>query len=72
MLYTGGEFYEHSGVPVEVVDTVGAGDAFTAALAVGLLEGRTPEDTNRFANRVASFVCTCPGATPDLSGFMED
>jgi fructokinase len=72
VLYTGGEFYQHAGVPVDVVDTVGAGDAFAAALAVGLLEGRSPEDTNRLANRVASFVCSRPGATPDLSGLAED
>ncbi len=72
VLYEGGEFFQHSGVPVDVVDTVGAGDAFTAALAVGLLEGRSPEDTNDFANRVASYVCSQAGATPDLSELAKD
>jgi fructokinase len=71
VLYQGGEFFQHAGVSVDVVDTVGAGDAFTAALAVGLLEGRSPEDTNDFANRVASYVCSQAGATPDLSELAE-
>ena len=55
---------------VKVVDTVGAGDAFTAALILGLLNNRgTKEEAElqnlvSFANRVAGFVCTQPGATP--------
>ncbi len=52
--------------PVTVVDTVGAGDAFTAALLVGLLYGQPLEDAARKANAVASFVCTQAGATPTL------
>lgn len=48
------------------VDTVGAGDSFTAALAVGLLLGRDLDTINEDANRVAAFVCTRAGATPQL------
>ena len=35
------EWFDHPGVPTEVVDTVGAGDAFTAAVTLGLLAGWT-------------------------------
>jgi len=66
LLYSGGRSCEHEGYPTEVVDTVGAGDAFSAALTVGLLQGTDVSEINDFANRVASFVCSQPGATPRL------
>ena len=50
-----------------VVDTVGAGDAFTAALLVGVLHDHSLDETNRRANAVAAYVCSQPGATPPLS-----
>ena len=52
--------------PVKVADTVGAGDAFTGALAVGLLKDRPLRVIHRHAARVAAYVCTQPGATPRL------
>jgi len=52
--------------PAKIADTVGAGDAFTAAVAVGLLRGDGLEQINAHANRVASFVCSQDGATPKL------
>ena len=54
------------GQKVRVVDTVGAGDAFTAAVAVGLLGGEDLDTVHRHAARVAAFVCTRAGATPDV------
>jgi fructokinase len=54
---------ELPGVPVQVVDTVGAGDAFTAAMTLGLLAGHNIETINRNAMAVASYVCSQPGAT---------
>lgn len=51
---------------IKIVDTVGAGDAFTAALAVGLLKGYDLDTINHQGNRVAGYVCTQSGATPAM------
>jgi fructokinase len=61
-----GEISDLPGIPTEVRDTVGAGDAFTAALTLGLLQGRSLEEINRHASRIAAYVCTQPGAAPRL------
>lgn len=52
------------GVSVSIQDSVGAGDAFTAAIAIGMLQGHNLEQLNANANTVAAFVCTQAGATP--------
>jgi fructokinase len=52
--------------PVKVVDTVGAGDSFTAALVLGLLHKMDLDEINTIANEVARYVCSQPGATPIL------
>ncbi len=54
------------GNQVAVVDTVGAGDAYTAVLAFGILHKMPLEWINRTANRVAAYVCSQAGATPLL------
>lgn len=54
------------GLPTEIADTVGAGDAFTAVLAMGLLAGLELDVIGTHANRVASYVCTQHGATPTM------
>lgn len=57
----------HSVVPpaVEIADTVGAGDSFTAAFTVSYLRGDSIEEAHRLAGEVASYVCTKSGAMPD-------
>jgi fructokinase len=52
--------------PVKVVDTVGAGDSFTAALILGLLRRIDLDEINVLANEVARYVCAHAGATPSL------
>jgi fructokinase len=52
--------------PVKVVDTVGAGDSFTAAMVMGLLRKMDLDEINAIANEVARYVCSQPGATPAL------
>jgi len=55
-------------VPViEVVDTVGAGDSFTAILVAGVLNGLPLKKTHKAATEIAAYVCTQHGATPKLS-----
>lgn len=49
---------------VAVVDTVGAGDAFTAAFVAGLLNGRSVRDAHQLAVDVSAYVCTQYGAMP--------
>jgi len=71
VLFTKDGVFEHAGVPVDVVDTVGAGDAFTAALVMGLLAGRPLDEINDRANRLAAFVCSQPGATPPLPAHLR-
>jgi fructokinase len=66
LLLADGAWADEPGRPVAVADTVGAGDSFTAALALGLLAGHPPAAVNAFANEVARFVCSRPGATPAL------
>jgi len=51
---------------VNVVDTVGAGDAFTAVLIMGLLRGLPLKKIHENATEIAAFVCTQKGATPKL------
>ncbi len=53
-----------------VVDPVGAGDAFCAALAVGLADGQTLRESAPRAARVAAFVVSQRGATPSLPAGM--
>lgn len=67
LLYHQGHWCECSVRPANIADTVGAGDAFTAALVKGLLQGMPPDRINTAANEVARYVCTCVGATPPLS-----
>ena len=57
---------EQPAAPTVVCDTVGAGDSFTAALAMGLLRKLPLQQVHAFASAVASYVCSQPGATPSL------
>lgn len=55
----------------EIVDTVGAGDSFTAAIVMGLLRLEDLDRLHARAARLASFVCTQHGATPQIpSGLL--
>lgn len=51
---------------VDVADTVGAGDSFTAAFTAALLSGADVTKAHRLAVRTSAYVCTQHGATPAL------
>ncbi|CAK0752448.1 hypothetical protein CVIRNUC_002147 [Coccomyxa viridis] len=50
----------------KVVDTTGAGDCFTGAYAVGILEGKAPEEALKFAAAASALCVGRPGAMPSL------
>lgn len=52
---------------VEVVDTVGAGDAFSGAFIYSVLTGKTLRQAHERAVKTAAFVCTRAGAWPEYS-----
>lgn len=66
VLCRGNERSECPGFPTTVADTVGAGDSFTAALIMGLLNHYPLDAINERASKIAAFVCSQPGATPEL------
>ena len=66
ILVSTGAVCESPAQRTEVRDTVGAGDAFTAALLVGLLNRRPLAEVSERANAVAAYVCSQPGATPAI------
>lgn len=51
---------------VEVADTVGAGDSFTAAFIAGILKGKPVSEAHSCAVRTSAYVCTQKGAMPLL------
>ena len=51
---------------VDVADTVGAGDSFTAAFCTAMLKGAPVAEAHRLAVEVSAFVCTQNGAMPPL------
>ena len=51
---------------VEVADTVGAGDSFTAAFIASILKGKSVSEAHQKAVETSAFVCTQQGAMPTL------
>ena len=60
-----GDYVEADGFPVDVADTVGAGDAFAAAFLHGLISSWPPAKIAEFSNRIGAFVASIHGAIPD-------
>ena len=67
LLVTREEWHQHPGFPVKVADTIGAGDAFTAAMAHYLLRGAELPMLNEAGNRWGSWVASQSGAMPPLT-----
>jgi fructokinase len=66
-IYECGVYTEAPGRKVDVADTVGAGDAFAAALVHGIEQGWSMRRCADFANAVAALVASRPGAIPEWS-----
>jgi fructokinase len=69
-------FHQHPGIAIDVADTIGAGDAFTAALTSYYLQGASLAVLNEAGNRWGSWVASQAGAMPALAdrkrGEIED
>ena len=57
---------------VEVADTVGAGDSFTAAFISSIIKGRSVAEAHSLAVRTSAFVCTKKGAMPTLPAELTE
>lgn len=57
---------------VDVADTVGAGDSFTAAFIASILKGKSVAEAHSIAVRTSAFVCTKDGAMPVLPSDLTD
>ena len=66
-ILVGDQYVEVSGYRVQVADTVGAGDAFSAAFLHGLNAGWPPAQIGDFANRLGALVASRPGGAPPWS-----
>ena len=64
LLLTTDDFSEQAGIPTEVIDTVGAGDAFTAAFLIRELQGSARSQNLLESCMVAAEVCSHAGAVP--------
>ena len=67
LLVTREGFDEHRGISIDIADTIGAGDAFTAALTSYYLQGAPLKVLNEAGNRWGSWVASQVGGMPTLS-----
>ena len=65
-LWRQGHWFIEAGRTVHVRDSVGAGDAFTAACILGFIKNWSEPEILSRASDIASYVCTQPGATPEI------
>jgi fructokinase len=66
-----GSFSTDSTDVIKVVDSVGAGDAYAAMLAAGMLQNWSPQVILERASLFASRICEIKGAIPESSSFYE-
>ncbi len=57
---------------VEVADTVGAGDSFTAAFCAAILQGKSIAEAHKLAVDVSAYVCTQNGAMPEIPASLKE
>lgn len=71
-VFTPGEISFVETPKVEVADTVGAGDSFTATFVASILKGKTVSEAHKLAVEVSAYVCTQNGAMPELPDYLRD
>ncbi len=71
LLVTRDEWHQHPGIPIQVRDTIGAGDAFTAAMTHYMLRGADLATLNEAGNRWGAWIASQAGAMPELSATVH-
>lgn len=71
-VFTPGEVSFVETPKVEVADTVGAGDSFTAAFVASILGGLSIGEAHKLAVETSAYVCTQNGAMPVLPQSLKD
>ena len=71
-VFTPGEISFVETPQVEVADTVGAGDSFTATFVAAVLKGKPVAEAHKLAVEVSAFVCTQNGAMPELPAYLKE
>ena len=71
-VFTPGEVSFVETPKVEVADTVGAGDSFTAAFVASILKGLPVTEAHKLAVETSAFVCTQNGAMPVLPDRLKE
>ena len=64
LLVTRDEWHDHPGIAVDVADTIGAGDAYTAAMTDALLRGASLAAVSESGNRCGAWVASQQGGMP--------
>jgi fructokinase len=59
-----GKNFRHPGFPVDVVDTIGSGDAFLAGFIYQVLQHKPVQEALEFASAIGAFIATQRGACP--------
>ena len=70
-VFTPGSMSRQDTPCVEVADTVGAGDSFTAAFCAAILQGRSIAEAHKLAVNVSAYVCTQNGAMPEIPARLK-
>lgn len=71
-VFTPGEISFVETPKVEVADTVGAGDSFTATFVAAVLKGKSVAEAHKLAVEVSAYVCTQNGAMPELPARLKN
>jgi fructokinase len=70
-VYAEGQYHALAGCPVQVADTIGAGDAFSAVFLTRLFQGDDPVQAASMANQIGAYVASKPGALPPYNDHIK-